>query len=112
MPYPQRVELRFIEVPLSFKLYLNPQKQRFYGLIGLNNQFNLATEKSEYINLYIDYNTYSIGAKVGDGIEYKTNSKIAIQLFSNYNKGLSNNFRDSDYKLNYLSIGSGIAIEI
>ena len=102
---PARVELRCIEIPVLLRYYFQPEKLGFYGEIGLNNNIKLSGDKM-YI---VDFHTYSIGLKVGGGIEFNASSKFALQLFANYNKGLSNVFKNSNYKVDYLSFGIGIA---
>ncbi len=111
---PYIIELNFIEIPVKFRHYFLQKKFKLFGEIGLNNQIQLTANKIRYYDKLrsLDNNTFSIGGIAGCGVEYNFNPKIAIQLFSNYNKGISNYYKNSNYKIDYLSIGAGIMIAI
>ena len=46
--------------------------------------------------------------KLGVGLEYHINKKLAIQFITEYNKGFSNIFEDSEFKNEILSFRLGI----
>ena len=101
---PEKIELRFIEIPLSLRYYFLPKKLKVYGEIGINNQFVLSKETID--------NSFILGLKFGGGIEYSLNQKIAVRLLTEYNKGVTNLFEKSDFKIDYLSFGIGISKRI
>ena len=47
-PSPQDIDFRFIEVPLTLKYYLLPNKIRLFGEFGINNIFLLSSEENQW----------------------------------------------------------------
>lgn len=103
-PSPEVIELQFIEIPVSLRYYFLPNKLKIYVDIGLINQFEISNK--------IIKNKYNISGKLGCGIEYNLNPKLAFQLFTEYNKGLANMFEESDFKIKTISFGFGIVKNI
>lgn len=104
LPSPEKIELQFIEIPLSLRYYFLPSELKIYADIGLINQFSMSNEIVE--------NKYNISGKLGCGIEYNLNPKLALQLVTEYNKGLTNMFKESDFKIKTISFGLGIMKKI
>ncbi|MCK5401768.1 MAG: porin family protein [Flavobacteriaceae bacterium] len=103
-PNPKTFELQFIEIPVSLRYYFLPNKLKIYADIGLINQFEITNKIIE--------KKYSISGKLGCGIEYNLNPKLAFQLMTEYNKGLTNMFKKSDFKIKTISFGLGIVKKI
>ena len=101
---PEKIELQYVEIPLSLRYYFLPSDLKLFADIGLINQFSLTNE-------IID-NKYNISGKLGCGIEYNLNPKLAFQLVTEYNKGLTNMFKESDFKIKTISFGLGIVKKI
>tara|TARA_R110000868_G_scaffold20106_2_gene85494 strand:- start:182 stop:799 length:618 start_codon:yes stop_codon:yes gene_type:complete len=97
---PETIELQFIEIPVSIKYYFALGKLNMYADLGLINQYAIATE--------IFNRKYIISGKLGCGIEYNFNPKLAFQFFTEYNNGLTNMFEESDFKLKTISLGFGL----
>jgi opacity protein-like surface antigen len=98
--YPETIELRFIEIPLSFRYYFFPNKLRLFTDLGINNQFVLTKDKID--------KSYTLGLKFGGGIEYNLNQNLSIELMTEYLKGITNLLDASNFKVDYLSLGIGI----
>ena len=103
-PNPEDIDFRFIEVPLSLRYYFLPDKLGLFGEVGVNNQF--------LINQEVTDNSFALGIKLGAGIEYDFTQKIALQFLVDYNKGITNLYNESNFKLNYLGFGVGIMKKI
>ena len=103
-PSPENIELQFIEIPLSLRYYFLPSDLKLFADIGLINQFSLTNKIVE--------NKYNMSGKLGCGIEYNLNPKLAFQLVTEYNKGLTNMFKESDFKIKTISFGLGIVKKI
>ncbi len=99
-PLPEKINFRFIEVPLTLKYYFLPNKIRLFGELGLNNLFSLNEEVTD--------NSYLSGIKFGGGIEYNLSKKTALQITIDYNKAISKVNKDSNFKLQSLAFGIGI----
>lgn len=103
-PSPKTIELQFIEIPVSLRQYFLPNKLKIYADIGLINQFEITNKIIE--------KKYNISGKLGCGIEYNLNPKLAFQLMTEYNKGLTNMFKETDFKIKTISFGLGIVKKI
>ena len=103
-PSPEKIELQFVEIPLSLRYYFLPSGLKLFADIGLINQFSLTNKIVE--------NKYNMSGKLGCGIEYNLNPKLAFQLVTEYNKGLTNMFKESDFKIKTISFGLGIIKKI
>ena len=101
---PETIELQFIEIPVSIKYNFALGKLNMYADLGLINQYAIATE--------ILNRKYIISGKLGCGIEYNFNPKLAFQFFTVYNNGLTNMFEESDFKLKTISLGFGLVKKI
>lgn len=108
-PQPQTIELQFIEVPVTLRYYVLPEQWKPYVEIGVNNLF--ASKKGVVNDAYkeetID-NSYTLGLKLGGGIEYEINPRFAIRLLADYNKGLTKLIDKSGFKMDYWGIGIGV----
>lgn len=98
-PRQQDIDLRFIEVPLMMRYYFLPEKIRIFGEFGLNNQFVLSKKTTD--------KQYGLGIKFGAGLEYNLGKNIALQLLIDYNKGITNFYDESDFKVDYMAFGIG-----
>ena len=100
-PSPQKIDFRFIEIPLTVKYYFLPNKIRLFGEFGLNNLFSLNKEVTD--------NSYALGIKLGGGIEYNLTKKIALQMTMDFNNNnMSKLYKESDFKLKSFAFGIGI----
>lgn len=99
-PRPQDINFRFVEIPLSLRYYFMPEEFRIFGEIGVNNLFLLNKEEKD--------ESFSLGIKLGAGIEYSFTKEIALQILIDYNKGITNLYNESDFKMRYLGAGIGI----
>ncbi len=100
-PTPEEVDFRFIEVPMTVKYYLSPNKIRLFGEVGLNNVLPLNNPGYK-----ARINSYVIGFKLGGGIDYPINQETAIQLSLNYNNTISKLFKDAYYEGPYFKLKS------
>jgi len=103
-PSPEKIEMQFVEIPLSLRYYFLPSSLKVYADIGLINQFSLKNKIIE--------NKYNISGKLGFGIEYNLNSNLAFQLGTEYNHGLTNVFKESNFKIKTISFGLGLVKKI
>lgn len=104
-PDPERIALRFIEIPFAFRYYFLPGKLKVYGEIGVNNYFSLTSRT-------FDDASYMLGTKLGGGIEYHLNKGFAIQLLGQYDKGLTHLYHESNFKIDCVSFGLGMVKRI
>lgn len=107
-PSPEKVDFRFIEVPITLKYYFTPHKIRVFGEAGLNNLFPLTN---------LDYeaksNSFVAGFKLGVGVVYNLSQNTALELGLNYSNSISKLFKDSYYDDPYFmlrSLNFGIVI--
>lgn len=100
LPGPEEIEFRFLEVPLAVRYYFLPGKIRGFGELGLNNQFALYNKITD--------NSYGLGIKFGVGMEYEIPHNIALQILIDYNKGITDLYSDSNFKVAYLAFGIGV----
>ena len=98
-PSPQDIDFRLMDVPLTIRYYLLPEKIRVFGEFGLNNQFVVSKKTTD--------KQYGLGIKFGAGLEYNLGRNIALQLLIDYNKGITNFYDESDFKVDYLAFGIG-----
>ena len=101
IPTPEKINFRFIEIPITAKYYFLPKKIRLFGEAGINNLISLNNEVIE--------NSYSLGIRLGGGIEYNATPKLAFQVSSDYNLGMTKMSKESGYKINSLAVGIGVA---
>jgi hypothetical protein len=101
---PEDIDFRFIEVPLSLRYYFLPDGLGLFGQIGINNQFLINEELTE--------KSYALGIRFGAGLEYDFTQKLALQFLVDYNRGITNLYKESDFKINYLGFGVGIMKKI
>jgi opacity protein-like surface antigen len=82
------------------RYYFFPNKTRIFTELGLNNHIvltNAITDKS-----------YGLGIKFGGGIEYNLTQNIALQMLIDYNKGITNSYDESNFKVDYMAFGIGV----
>jgi opacity protein-like surface antigen len=99
-PSPENIDFRFLEIPLTLRYYFFPNKTRIFTELGLNNHIvltNAITDKS-----------YGLGIKFGGGIEYNLTQNIALQMLIDYNKGITNSYDESNFKVDYMAFGIGV----
>jgi len=96
-------EFNFIEVPITIKYYFLPAKIRLFTEAGLNNIFSLN-------DLEFDGRTdsFTVGLKIGGGVEYNLNQQLAVQVKIDYNTSITGVLKDSDFNIQSLNIGFGI----
>lgn len=107
-PSPEKIDFRFIEVPITLKYYFSPHKIRMFGEAGLNNLFPLTNLEYE-----AKANSFVAGLKLGIGIAYDLSQNTALELELNYNNSISKLFKDSYYDDPYFmprSLNFGIVI--
>jgi len=104
LPSPEDIDFQFIEVPFSLRYYFLPDKLGLFGEVGINNQFLLNEELTD--------KRYALGIKLGAGLEYDFTQTLAFQFLVDYNRGVTNLYNESDYKINYLGFGIGIMKKI
>ena len=97
---PERIDLQFIEIPLSLKYYFLPNRFKLFADLGISNQFVIKNKEVD--------KSYILGVKFGGGIEYSLNQNLVIQIMAESNKGITNLLDVSDFKLDYFSLGIGI----
>ncbi|WP_459212796.1 hypothetical protein [Aquimarina rhabdastrellae] len=66
----------------------------------MNNFFALNNDTVE--------NTYALGIKLGSGIAHNISEKIANQLGVNYYNGITNFYKESDFKIKTITFGLGV----
>ena len=103
-PSPEDIDNRFIEVPLSLRYYFLPDRFGLFGEVGINNQFLLNEELTD--------KSYALGIKLGAGFEYDFTQKLAFQFLVDCNRGITNLYNESNFKINYLGFGVGILKKI
>jgi outer membrane protein with beta-barrel domain len=112
-PSPEKIEFRFIEIPISLRYYFLSSKLKIFADVGITNQFLLKGPTNQiFLNGENGNNKYIIGGKFGGGLEYNISREFAIQLITEYNRGFSNIFKESDFKINTISFGVGIVKKI
>lgn len=104
VPSPEKIDLTFLEIPVSVQYYFLPGKTKIYTDIGLINQFALK-------NSIIEKN-YIISGKTGLGLEYNLDERFAFQLGLEYNQGLTKMLPDPDFKFKTISINFSILHKI
>lgn len=111
-PEPEDVKFSFIGVPITLKYYFWKNRIHPFVEAGLNNLFALDQFGHEART-----NRYTVGIKIGGGLEYSLSQKIGVQLKVDYNNTLSNLFEDPYYenpnfKLKTLNVGVGLIKKI
>ncbi len=110
-PSPENIELRFIEIPLALKYYFSQNRVRPFGQFGLNNSLRLSNDFTDNaIKYFVDTKNkfYLLGIKVGGGIEYTLDKNMIIQMGLEYNNGISDLYKGTDFKLKSLALGIGV----
>ncbi|MBQ4820286.1 outer membrane beta-barrel protein [Aquimarina sp. MMG016] len=106
---PYKINLRYIEIPLSVRYYLSFLKIKVLADIGIINQFIINGNREFAPGEQFTDKRYISSGKLGIGVEYNINQKYAIQLISQYNQGLTTLFKDtSDFKTETLSFSLGV----
>lgn len=104
LPSPQDADLSFIEIPVTLKYYFLKNTLRPFAEVGVTNLFLLEED--------IITNSYVLSATIGGGLEYAITERIALQAAVDYNQGVTNLFKESDYKLKTLAFGIGVMVGI
>ncbi len=104
LPSPQDADLSFIEIPVTLKYYFLKNTLRPFAEVGVTNLFLLEED--------IITNSYALSATIGGGLEYAITERIALQAAVDYNQGVTNLFKESDYKLKTLAFGIGVMVGI
>ncbi|KKM95220.1 hypothetical protein LCGC14_1190450 [marine sediment metagenome] len=107
-PGPEEVDFRFIEIPLTLKYYFLPGKIRLSLEAGLNNLLPL--NDTDYYG--ITDNSWAAGLTIGGGLEYNLSRKLALRLITDYSNGITNLYKESDFKIKSLNFGIGIIKKI
>lgn len=109
-PRRQKVNLKFIQVPVALRLYPYNRRISFFGELGIINQimfeFNEPTTYGAAGQLH--GNTYSLSGMVGAGAAYNFSPAFSVQLSVKYTNGLSNIFGNADYDYRILGIQLGL----
>ncbi|MDY7395410.1 outer membrane beta-barrel protein [Aureibaculum sp. 2210JD6-5] len=103
-PQPEDINQQFLEIPLSAKYYFIPKKVLLFTEVGLVNQFIIKNELNE--------NNYNISAKIGLGIGYQFNNHFSIEVATDYQNGISNLYKNSNFKQQILGFKVGIKKEL
>lgn len=103
-PSPQDADFTFIEVPVTLKYYFLQNTLRPFAEVGVTNLFLL--------NEDILTNSYALSATIGGGLEYILTERVALQAALDYNQGVTNLFKNSDYKLKTLAFGLSVMVSI
>ncbi|CAM1352713.1 outer membrane beta-barrel protein [Tenacibaculum insulae] len=100
----EKIEQRFIQIPILFKYYLIDQKIKLSIKTGLKNNFSIENK--------LDNKKYYLEGIIGSEIEYRIINNWNLGLGFNYNKSLTNLYNDEnfDFKTNsfYLKVIYGI----
>lgn len=99
-PAPEKIQLQFIEVPLSLRYYFFYSKLRVFADAGFINQLTLDPGFFE--------KEYLLSASIGGGVEYNIHQSLAIQFMTEYNKGLTDLYKESDFKIDIISFRFGL----
>ncbi len=97
---PGIIKQRFLEVPVIIRYYFLPNKVLIYSEAGIVNQFA--------VNSDLDENSYSIGGKLAVGIGYQLSKSYSIEISTNFQNGISNLYKDSNFKQQILGFKMGI----
>lgn len=97
---PEKIKLQFLEIPISIRYYFLSRKTRYFAEAGFINQFIISSEKVQ--------KNYLLNGKLGVGIEFIINKKLAGQIAIEYSKGLTNLFDNSAFKNEVIGFRLGI----
>lgn len=108
---PEKVKLKYLEIPITGRYYFDFKKIRPFGEIGLVNQLVIDAENSNPQNRS-DASTlnghYFMAGKLGVGGEIRASPTLSVQLGVAYIQGFINLEKRSDY--NTKTLGVKIAV--
>jgi hypothetical protein len=101
-PKLEKMNLQFLQVPITAKYYPYLHKISVFIQFGLLNQIMI--DKPTGINgvLNLETKTYALSGIIGPGIGYHFSSGFAVQFAVKYIKGFSGIFKDADYSYQVL----------
>lgn len=99
-PQPESINQEFLEIPLTAKYYFLSKKVLLFAEAGIVNQFTVKNELNE--------NDYAASAKAALGVGYQFGNTYSIEISSNYQNGISNLYKDSNFKQQLLGFKVGI----
>ena len=103
--------LRYIEVPISFKMKTNElvDKFSFFGLIGINTGINIRAKADETfkgsssfsytedkVDIKNETRLFKASLLVGAGTEYEIDESVSIVIGVNFNNGFTNVLKGSN----------------
>lgn len=97
---PKNIKQRILEMPITTKYYFLPKKVLLYVEVGVVNQFIL--------NETINENDYSLNGKLALGVGYVFTNNYSIEISTNYQHGISNLYKNSNFKQQVLGFKVGI----
>lgn len=98
-PTPQKVDFKFIEVPLTLKYYFLKDSLKPYGKFGVNNLFSLNEDVVD--------NSYALAIQIGAGVAYKLTNRLSVLAEVDYDHGITKFYDQSDFKLKTFGFGVG-----
>jgi len=106
----RQFDLSYLEIPMTVIYTYKVKDFEFFGQLGIINHINIG------LNIFIpdsgialhNIDSYSVSGKVGLGASYPILGRHRLFLATDYSTGLSNVFKNVDYKLKTLGIRMGI----
>lgn len=108
-PQPEKIELQFIEIPITAKYYFIRSIFDVFGEGGIGSLWRIRRINGE--NDFEGKN-HLLSAKIGGGIEYPFLDKYSFQLSVDYTQNLNQVFQDADYAYKVLGIKLGLAMDL
>ena len=103
-PQPEDINQQFLEIPLTAKYYFLSKKVLLFAEAGFVNQFTIKNKLNE--------NNYNANAKAALGVGYQFDNSYSIEISTNYQSGISNLYKNSNFKQQLLGFKVGIKKEL
>lgn len=96
----ETIPFHFLEVPMKIRQYFFKGKYRVFLDLGLMNQISLSNN--------INNKDYNLAGITGFGMELSLKNNFSLQFTTEYNAGITKQFENSNFKLNFIAFGIGL----
>jgi hypothetical protein len=106
-PTPERVKIRYAELPVTLRYYLLNGKTDLFIEPGVINSLLISTPQSKYWGGFISTNKYIVSGQFRLGVKVDAGKRINLVGSITYRNAFTDSFVNSDFRFQSVAIGMG-----
>jgi hypothetical protein len=106
-PTPERVKIRYAELPVTLRYYLLNGKTDLFIEPGVTNSLLISTPQSKYGGGFLSTNKYIISGQFRLGVRVDAGKRINLVGSIMYRNTFTDSFVNSDFRFQSVAIGIG-----